>query len=52
MAQIRISDDWLPFRGINLAVGAEISLPVVYLDALGINVLIISSNLVLKKYIN
>lgn len=35
VAQIRISDDWLPFRGINLAVGAEISLPVVYLDALG-----------------
>lgn len=52
VAQIRISDDWLPFRGINLAVGAELSLPVVYLDALGINVSIILSNLVLKKNIN
>ncbi|PRQ54034.1 putative invasin/intimin cell-adhesion [Rosa chinensis] len=35
VAQIRISDDWLPFRGINLGLGAELSLPVVYLDVLG-----------------
>ncbi|XP_004304654.1 PREDICTED: nuclear pore membrane glycoprotein 210-like [Fragaria vesca subsp. vesca] len=35
VAQIRISDDWLPFRGVNLVLGAELSLPIVYLDALG-----------------
>ncbi|XP_050383609.1 nuclear pore complex protein GP210 [Argentina anserina] len=35
VAQIRISDDWLPFRGINLVLGAELSLPITYLEALG-----------------
>ncbi|KAM0958021.1 hypothetical protein EV1_023125 [Malus domestica] len=35
VSQIRITNKELPFHGINLAVGAEISLPVVYLDVLG-----------------
>ncbi|CAB4305668.1 unnamed protein product [Prunus armeniaca] len=36
VSQIRITNkEEVPFHGINLAVGAELSLPVVYLDALG-----------------
>lgn len=42
VSQIRITNkEEVPFHGINLAVGAELSLPVVYLDALGINVSVI-----------
>lgn len=40
VAQIRITDKELPFHLINLAVGAEIKLPISYCDALGSRVLV------------
>ena len=37
VAQIRITNKEFPFHAINLAVGAELSVPITYRDALGIN---------------
>lgn len=40
VAQIRITNKELPFHLINLAVGAEIKLPISYCDALGSRALV------------